>query len=269
MTAIAVHGAGGRMGKSVLDVLSADVQARVAGAIEREGHAVVGQDAGVIAGRPGPIGCAVSAELDAGLAGAEVVIDFSEPRATERLLAHCVARKLPAVVGTTGLDKAAGAALERLAEVAPVVYAPNFSVGVNVLWDLCARAAYLLGEDYDLEIVELHHRHKVDAPSGTAVELLRVVADARGLDPEWASVSDRGARGKRSKGEVGIHSLRGGEAVGEHTLVLAGPGEVLELTHRAQSRDIFARGAVRAAHWVVGKPPALYGMADVLGLNEG
>jgi 4-hydroxy-tetrahydrodipicolinate reductase len=166
------------------------------------------------------------------------------------------------------MDAACRRELDALGKVAPVVAAPNFSIGVNVLWALCERAVQLLGEDFDLEVVEMHHKHKVDAPSGTALRLTEVVARARGLDPALAAVPGRsGQVGARKRGEIGVHALRGGDVVGDHTLFLAGPGEQLEITHRAHSREIFARGAVRAAHWVVGRPPAVYDMADVLGIR--
>lgn len=268
MTRVAVHGAGGRMGRGVIECVCADPDAELVGAIEREGHPLLGKDAGLAAGRSEPLGVPIVAAAARALERAEVVIDFSEPVAARVLLQHCATRGLAAVVGTTGLDAEAGAAVEKLAEVAAVVCAPNFSVGVNVLWALSAQAVRMLGTDYDIEVVELHHKHKTDAPSGTALELVRVVADVRGLDPEWAAVSGRsGQTGARGAEEIGVHSLRGGDVVGDHTLVLVGPGERLELTHRAHTRDIFARGALRAAHWTLGRAPGLYGMGDVLGLR--
>jgi 4-hydroxy-tetrahydrodipicolinate reductase len=196
-----------------------------------------------------------------------VVIDFSLPDAARSLFHACAVRRIAAVVGTTGLDAPARAALDALSRVAPVVVAPNYSVGVNALWALAAQAVRLLGPEYDIEIVELHHRHKVDAPSGTAMRLTEIVAQARGLDPVKAVRSGRvGQVGARTDGEIGVHALRGGDVVGDHSLVLCGPGERIELTHRAQSRDIYALGAVRAAHFIVGRPPGVYDMADVLGI---
>jgi 4-hydroxy-tetrahydrodipicolinate reductase len=269
VTRVAVHGAGGRMGRGVIGRVLADANAELSGALEREGHPMLGKDAGVAAGRAEPLGVAIVSDAARALDRAEVVIDFSAPAATRDLLAHCAARKLATVVGTTGLDQEAGAAIEKLAEVAPVVWAPNFSIGVNVLWALAAQATRLLGGAFDIEVVEMHHKHKADAPSGTALELVRVVAEARGLDPEWAAVPGRSGQGVRGAEEIGVHSLRGGDVVGDHTLVLAGPGERLEITHRAHVREIFAAGALRAAHWVVGRPPGLYGMRDVLDLGPG
>jgi 4-hydroxy-tetrahydrodipicolinate reductase len=268
VTAIAVHGAGGRMGRSVIEVLLDDPAARLVAAVEHPGHAALGKDVALLAGRAEPVGLELSAELARAVAAAEVVIDFSSPVATRALLEHCARARVSAVVGTTGMDAADRQALDLLGKLVPVVAAPNFSVGVNVLWALAERAVQLVGEDFDLEVVEMHHKRKVDAPSGTALRLTEVVARARGLDPERVSVPGRsGQVGARGHGEIGVHALRGGDVVGDHTLVLAGPGERLELTHRAHDRQIFARGAVRAAHWVVGKPAAIYGMADVLGIR--
>jgi 4-hydroxy-tetrahydrodipicolinate reductase len=267
VTAIAVHGAGGRMGRAVIEVVLEDERAQLAAALEHAGHAALGQDAAVLAGR-GPIGIVLDGEIDRALERAAVVIDFSAPAASRILLERCARAGVPAVVGTTGMDDACRSALDALARVAPAVFAPNFSVGVNILWSLCERAVRLAGEEFDLEIVEMHHRHKVDAPSGTAVRMTEVVAAARGLDPQRAAVAGRsGQLGARRKDEIGVHALRGGDVVGDHSLILAGPGERIELTHRAHGRQIFARGAVRAAHWVVGRPAGLYDMADVLGIR--
>jgi len=268
MTAIAVHGAAGRMGRTVLETALEDPHARLVAALDRPGHAALGHDAALLVGRAEAVRVPLTEDLDAALAQAQVVIDFSSVDASRRLLEACAKIKVAAVVGTTGMDAECRAALEVLAKVAPVVYAPNFSVGVNVLWALAERAVRLLGEGFDIEIIEMHHKHKVDAPSGTAERLVEMAARARGLNPEHAVVPGRaGQVGARRSEEIGVHALRGGDVVGDHTLVLAGPGERLELTHRAHSRQIFARGAVRAAHWVASRPPGLYGMADVLGIR--
>jgi 4-hydroxy-tetrahydrodipicolinate reductase len=268
MTRVSVHGAAGRMGRSIVNVLVEDKGATLVSAIERGGHAALGQDAGVLAGLAEPLGIALTSSLEAALERAEVVIDFSLPDASASLFAACAQRRVAAVVGTTGFDPPARAALEALCKVAPVVVAPNYSVGVNVLWALAAQAVRLLGPDYDIEIVEMHHRHKVDAPSGTAVRLTEVVAQARGVDAARAVRAGRsGHPGARTQDEIGVHALRGGDVVGDHMLVLAGPGERIELTHRAHTREIFALGAVKAAHFVVGRPPGLYEMADVLGIT--
>ena len=267
MTAIAVHGAAGRMGRTLLEILLDDPQARVVAAVDRQGHAALGQDAAVLIGRPEPLRVQLTEDIDKALAQAQVVIDFSSPAATVTLLERCIAARVPAVVGTTGMEQAGESALRALAEVAPVVAAPNFSIGVNVLWALAERAVKLVGAEFDLEIIDIHHKHKVDAPSGTALRLAEVAANARGLDPKHSSIHGRsGQVGARRAEEIGVHALRGGDVIGDHTLMLAGPGERLEITHRAHARHIFARGAVRAAHWVVNRSPGLYGMADVLGI---
>ena len=268
MTAIAVHGAAGRMGRTLVELVLADPKARLVAALDRPGHAALGQDASILVGRAEPVRIKLSEDLVHGLTDAQVVIDFSSPLATTELLKRCAQQRLAAVVGTTGMDDAARHALEALAAVAPVVAAPNFSIGVNVLWALAERAVQLVGDEFDIEIVEMHHKHKVDAPSGTAMRLTEVVAHARGLHAAGATVAGRsGQVGARRHDEIGVHALRGGDVVGDHTLVLAGPGERLELTHRAHDRQIFARGALRAAHWVVGRAPGLYSMPQVLGIR--
>jgi 4-hydroxy-tetrahydrodipicolinate reductase len=256
------------MGRSIVRALVEDRGATLVSAIERGNHSALGQDAGVLAGLPEPLGVALTSSLEAALERAEVVIDFSLPDAAASLFLACAQRRVAAVVGTTGLDAPARAALDALCKVAPVVVAPNYSVGVNVLWALAAQAVRLLGPEYDIEVIEMHHRHKLDAPSGTAVRLTEVVAQARGVDARTAVRPGRtGVTGARTAEEIGVHALRGGDVVGDHTLVLAGPGERIELTHRAQSREIFALGAVKAAHFVVGRPPGLYEMTDVLGIT--
>ncbi len=267
-TLFAVHGAFGRMGRSLIEIIADDPDASLVAAVDRAGQAGLGQDVGTLVGRAKPMGVMLSEDLRDAIERAQVVIDFSTPEATIGLLARCVAAKRAAVVGTTGMDTACFEAIDVLARVAPVVVSPNFSIGVNVLLGLASKAVQMLGETFDIEIIEMHHRHKVDAPSGTAVRLTEVVARARGLDPEWATVMGRsGAPGPRPPSEIGVHALRGGDVIGDHTLVLAGPGERLELTHRAHERKIFARGAVRAAHWVASQPPGRYEMSDVLGIR--
>ena len=267
MTRVSVHGAAGRMGRNITKLLVEDKGATLVSAIEHAGSPVIGQDVAVLAGLNEPLGVVVTSSLEAALERAEVVIDFSLPTASRALFEACTARKVAVVVGTTGLDAAARTALDALAKIAPVVAAPNYSVGLNALWAVAAQAVRVLGPEFDIEIVEMHHKHKVDAPSGTAVRLAEVVAQARGLDAKTAVKHGRaGQVGARTTGEIGMHALRGGDVVGDHTLILAGPGERIELTHRAHTREIFALGAVRAAHFVVGRAPGLYDMADVLGI---
>lgn len=221
-------------------------------------------------------GAEVGAGIDVGdslseaLAACDAVIDFTLPSFTKELLTECLAQEKPLVMGTTGHDEVQLALIARTAESIPVVHAPNFSVGVNTLFWLTERAASILGPDFDLEVVEMHHRHKKDAPSGTARRLAEILAEARGLsydeDTRHGRVGDVGARTDR---EIGVHALRGGDVVGDHTVVYAGDGERVELTHKASSRNTFARGAIRAALWLKseGKKNGLYDMQDVLGLR--
>ena len=264
---IAVHGAAGRMGRSVIEVIMSDPAATLVAAVEQPESQALGQDAGILAGSMTRIDVTVTSGLNEALEAADVVIDFSTPAATAALIKACLKKPVPVVVGTTGLTAATRKDLKKLAKRAPVALAPNFSVGVNALVYLASRAVQLLGPAFDIEIVEMHHRNKVDAPSGTALRLTEAVAKARGLKPGTAMVKGRSGKvGARRAEEIGVMALRGGDVVGEHTLVLAGPGERLELTHRAHNRLIFARGAVRAAHWVVEQKPSCYDMADVLDL---
>jgi len=254
------------MGQSIASVLNDDLEANLVAAMDREGCDLIGQDMGLLAGRA-PTGVKVTSDVEQFLSNVEVVIDFSIPSATAKLLPICAGQHIPMVIGTTGLDPETRAALERAAERVPIVFAPNYSQGVNALYFLAARATKLLGPAFDAEIVEIHHKRKVDSPSGTAVRLGEVVATAKRLDPARAVTHGRsGHVGARPLEEVGVMALRGGDVVGEHTLYLVGEGERIELTHRATDRSIFARGAVRAAHWIVGRPAGLYDMADVMGI---
>lgn len=264
---IGIFGVGGRMGRAIAAIAREDAEVLLGCGIEREGSDLLGADLGTLTGDEA-LGVAVTSDLLAALDACDVVIDFTSPRATTRLVSACAQAGKPAVVGTTGLDAEANEAIASLAARAPVVVAPNMSAGVTLLFHLAAQAAEAMGPDYDAEIVEMHHRRKVDAPSGTAVRLGEVVARAKGLDPAKHVVHGRsGQVGARPDAEIGIMTLRGGDVVGEHTLVLAGAGERLELTHRATDRAIFARGAVRAAKWVVGQSAGRYDMTTVLGLR--
>lgn len=218
-------------------------------------------------------GAEITAGLDLGddlrkaIANCDVVIDFSHPNASSELSRACLAAKKPAVIGTTGHSNEERATIEALALSVPLVLSPNFSVGVNALFWLTRKAAELLGEDFDLEIAEMHHRLKKDAPSGTAKKLAEILCEVRGLEYGKNVRHGRGGLvGERPAKEIGVHSIRGGDVVGDHTVTFAGAGERLELTHKAASRETFAAGALRAAQWVVGKPPGLYSMEDVLGL---
>lgn len=206
-------------------------------------------------------------DLASGIAACDAVIDFSFHAATERVIALAVEHQKPLVIGTTGHDAATREKLRREAANVPCVWAGNFSVGVNLLFALTRRATAVLGADYDTEVVEMHHRLKKDAPSGTAARLLDIILAERALNAKAVRHGRVGITGERSEGEVGMHALRGGDVVGDHTVIFAGIGERLELTHKASDRAVFAGGAVRAAHWCMGKQPGVYDMQDVLGLS--
>jgi 4-hydroxy-tetrahydrodipicolinate reductase len=218
-------------------------------------------------------GLTIGAALDAGddvalhLPGADVIVDFSSHRATHGLLELAAAQRKPIVIGTTGHSAEEKSRLLQIAGQIPCVWAGNFSVGVNLLFALTRRAAAVLGSDYDTEVIEMHHRFKKDAPSGTAARLLEIILEERKLDASALRHGREGITGERSASEVGIHALRGGDVVGDHTVMFAALGERLELTHKASDRGIFARGALRAAQWVVAQPPGIYDMQDVLGLK--
>lgn len=216
-----------------------------------------------------PVGAAIDAgdDLPTRLAACNVIVDFSAPSATRSVLEAAVAQNKAVVLGTTGHSAEEKKALLALAGRIPCVWAGNFSVGVNLLFALTRRAAAVLGSDYDAEVVEMHHRFKKDAPSGTAARLLEIILEERKLDARALRHGREGLTGERTKTEVGIHALRGGDVVGDHTVMFAALGERLELTHKASDRGIFARGALRAAEWVVGQMPGVYDMQDVLGLK--
>lgn len=267
MQSVVVTGAGGRMGGQIVRMIRATTGLTVAAAVERPGFPA-GQDAGVAAGL-GPIGLPITTDLAAALAAKPgAVIDFTHFEASAACAEACAAAGVPLVIGSTGFTPEARARVAAAARRIPVVLSPNMSVGVNVLFDLVKRAAAVLGEAYDVEIVEMHHKLKKDAPSGTAVRLAEVAAEALGRDPRKDFRYERaGMIGERPAREIGVQTLRGGDVVGEHTVYFAGQGERLELTHRATSREQFARGAVRAALWIAGRPAGLYDMHDVLGLR--
>jgi len=236
-------------------------------------HGARGRMGRMITGIAPELGVSIGASVDvdddlaAGLDVCDVIVDFSAPAVTRSLLELAVGWKKPVVLGTTGHDPAEKKALLELAAKVPCVWAGNFSEGVNLLFALVRRAARTLGPEYDAEVVEMHHRFKKDAPSGTAARLLEIILEERKLGSESLRHGRSGITGARSQAEVGVHSLRGGDVVGDHTVIFAALGERLELTHKASDRAIFARGALRAAQWVVRQPPGVYDMQDVLGLK--
>ena len=258
---IAIHGAGGRMGLTIAK-LASDEGAQIVGAIESASSLLLGRDIGELAG-VGTAGVVLGPDTASGLLGADVVIDFSSPGAAPQLIRLATRAKVAIVSGTTRLDDHAEHLLDEAAKVVPVMWAPNTSVGVQVLAEIVKLAVERLGLDFDVEIVEAHHRAKIDSPSGTAERLRKAVEEARGL---LATVHGReGNVGPRRSDEIGVLAVRGGDVIGDHTVHLLGQGERIELTHRATSRDLFARGALRAAKFLIGKPPGRYTMADVLG----
>jgi 4-hydroxy-tetrahydrodipicolinate reductase len=261
---IAVAGAAGKMGRRILTLAHADSAFEIVGALEQEGTEVVGSDVGTLIGERS-LGVKVESKPASALKQAQVLIDFTHASATDQHLEGALAAKTGFVIGTTGLSEKTVQALQKASERIPVLRAPNMSAGVNFLFELVTRAAEVLGDEYDIEINETHHRMKKDAPSGTALELARLIAKAKGWDLKKALIYGReGETGERKKGTLAIHALRGGDVVGDHTVSFFGNGEVLELTHRATSRDAFARGALLAAKFVAAKKTGLYNMRDVL-----
>jgi len=252
MVKIVVNGALGRMGRRVIACAADDPDVEVVGAVDLMEHD----------GTPH-----VTADLAAAVTGADVVVDFTSHIGVPATIALVSNAGVPLVIGTTGLTRDEQSALEKAAARVPIVYAPNMSVGVNLLFRVVGEVAKTLGGGYDVEIVEAHHNQKKDAPSGTAKKLAENIAAALGRDLAADGVYGReGITGAREPSEIGVHAVRAGDIVGEHTVLFAGPGERIEITHRAHSRDTFARGALRAAKWNVGKPAKLYSMLDVLGL---
>jgi 4-hydroxy-tetrahydrodipicolinate reductase len=262
-----VTGVAGRMGGRIVHLMEAAADLQLVGAVEAPGHAALGKDVGEVVGLP-PKGVQVTDSLPEVLPQAEVVIEFTHPEPSLAHLHQVADANKAMVLGTTGFSPPQLAEIQALASRAHLVFAPNMSVGVNLMFKVVADIAGVLAQGYDVEIVEAHHRLKKDAPSGTAIKLGQVIAHALGRELEKTGVYARhGIIGQRTDTEIGIQTVRAGDIVGEHTVLFGGLGERLEIIHRAHSRDNFARGAVRAALWVVQQPPGLYDMQDVLGLK--
>lgn len=268
MIRVIVAGASGRMGQRIIHMVQAHPGLVLSGAFERSGNPAIGKDAGAISGL-GETGVTITEGVESVIDRADVLIDFTFHEATIGFARQAAAHGIAMVVGTTGLGPEELATLKGLAEAHfPCVQSPNMAVGVNVLFKLVEKTAAILGDAYDVEIVEAHHRMKKDAPSGTALKLGQMAAAALGRDLAEVGVMERnGIIGERTDREIGIQTIRGGDIVGEHTVYFAGAGERLEIAHRATSRDNFARGAALAAAWVTGKPNGMYTMFDVLELN--
>ena len=259
-------GASGRMGHMLLQAVLADPQAKLSGALDIATSPALGQDATAAFGHAS--GVHITADLHQGLAGADVLIDFTRPGGTLAHLTVCRELGVHAVIGTTGFTPQQKAEVAAHAQHIALVLAPNMSVGVNVMLRLLDMAARSLGDDYDVEVIEAHHRHKIDAPSGTALALGEAVARARGIDLSTQGVFSRhGHTGERPASAIGFATVRGGDIVGEHTVMFAGTGERIEITHKSSSRANYAQGSLRAAHFVRQQAPGLYSMADVLGLG--
>jgi 4-hydroxy-tetrahydrodipicolinate reductase len=263
---IIVCGVGGRMGGAVVRAIQPSAGIKLVAAIDRPGSARLGKDAGEISAA-GHLGISITDKLDPVLKPNTVIIDFTNPEASLISLRAAAKIKVPMVIATTGFNAAQQAEIKRLARRTPTLLSANTSLGVNVLVSLLGKAAKMLGDDYDVEIVEAHHRFKKDAPSGTALAMGRSVANALGRDLDQVGINGRkGIVGERGKKEIALLSVRAGDIVGEHTVIFGGIGERLEFIHRAHSRDTFAQGAIRAAKWLAKKQPGLYAMQDMLGL---
>jgi len=264
---IAIAGAGGRMGQTLIEAVLATPDLALGAAIDVASCGLIGRDAGERFGRA--TGVIVGSDVASAIGAADVLIDFTRPAGTMVQIATCAKAGVAAVIGTTGLSQPDRRALDDFARAIPIVYAPNMSVGVTVLTKLVEIAAQRLGNDYDIEIVEMHHRAKIDAPSGTALMLGQAAAAGRRITLDQHAVRGRdGITGARQTGDIGFASLRGGTMTGDHSVIFAGAMERIELTHRAEDRTMFAQGAIKAALWARDKKPGLYSMADVLGLKD-
>lgn len=266
MLNIAVTGAAGRMGRALINACHVNESCRLSAAIEQPGNSLVGSDAGDLAGL-GPLNVTVVDSLADVIDSFDTLIDFTSPSSTLSNIALCTKHGKNIVIGTTGFDESGKQAITAAAQSSAIVFAPNMSVGVNLCLKLLDMAARVLGDEVDIEVIEAHHRHKVDAPSGTALRMGEVIADALGRDLSECAVYGReGVTGERDRKTIGFETIRAGDIVGDHTVLFAAEGERVEITHKASSRMTFANGAVRAANWLQQQQPGLYDMQDVLGL---
>ena len=263
---VCIAGAGGRMGRALLEAIAANPHLQLSGALEHDASPLLGKDAGELSG--GATGVVLTSDIAAALQGCDVLIDFTRPEATLRHLPACRGMGVNAVIGTTGFDAAGRQAIADAARDIAIVFAPNMSVGMNALFKLVELAATTLGPDFDIEIIEAHHRRKVDAPSGTALKLGEVAAAALGRKLDETAVFERhGIVGERKAGSIGFAAVRGGDIVGDHTVLFAGEGERIEIVHRSSSRTTYSQGALRAALFLAGRKSGLFDMPDVLGLR--
>ena len=263
---IAIAGASGRMGQMLVDAVRAADDCVLSGALDIAASPALGRDAGATTGAA--TGVVITADVHLGLQGCDALIDFTRPEGTLQHLRVCRALGVAAVVGTTGFSEAEKAEISEIAKHIPIMMAPNMSVGVNVTLKLLEMAAKALATGYDIEIIEAHHRHKVDAPSGTALKMGEVIAEALGRDLKDCAVYAReGVTGERDPSSIGFATIRGGDIVGDHTVLFAGTGERIEISHKSSSRATYAQGSLRAVRFIAGKPAGLYDMYDVLGLR--
>ena len=265
---VGVIGAGGRMGRMLIEAVKDNKQTTLSAAIERQGSSLVGADAGEVAAI-GRLDVQIVDDLKTVVNDIDVLIDFSLPDATEQNMQICAEHNVAMVIGTTGFNEQQEQVLAKASEQIAIVYAGNYSTGVNLSLKLLGMAAKAFGNDADVEVIEAHHKHKIDAPSGTAYMMAEAVAEARGQNLKDVAVYGReGQTGEREAGTIGIHAIRGGEIIGDHTVMFIADGEVVEITHRARARMTFAAGAVRAATWIIQQEVGQYNMQDVLGLND-
>ncbi len=263
---IAIAGSSGRMGRTLIEAVLKAGDMQLAAALEQPDSPFLGKDAGELIGSP--CGVAIGADIGAALAGVDCLIDFTRPAGTLAHLAACRRGGVAMVIGTTGMEEAHKRQIQDASREIPVVFAPNMAVGVNLVFKLLDTAARVLDQGYDIEVIEAHHRHKVDAPSGTALRMGEVVAQALGRDLSQCAVYGReGVTGERDSSTIGFATVRGGDIVGDHTVLFAGTGERVEITHKAASRMPYALGSLRAARFLKGRPSGLFDMQDVLGLR--
>lgn len=268
MIKVAVTGACGRMGSNIIHAVIKQEDMKLTAAVEFPQHKNIGQDIGEVLGL-GKINVSISDSLEKVIKNADVVIEFVNPKVSLRHMEIASSQRIPIVIGTTGFNESEIEEIDKLSKNMSCVLSPNMSIGVNVLFYLSPKVAEILGDDYNIEIIEAHHNLKKDAPSGTAAKLAQVIADGLNRDLSKCGVYGRkGLVGERKKEEIGVHAVRGGDIVGDHTLLFAGQGERIEITHRAHTREVFVFGAIKAARFVVSAKPGLYNMQDVLGISK-
>ena len=266
MIKVSIMGVAGRMGQTILRQLNNENDVHIVGATEIVSHPELGSDIGILSGQ-GELGISISDNVEDACINAEVIVDFTAPLSTLNNARYAASNGKSMVVGTTGFTEEEKKELYQLAKEFPCVFSPNMSIGVNVMFEATKKLAEILGDDYDIEIIEAHHKHKIDAPSGTALRLGESAAEGLGRDFNKVARYERhGAIGERKEKEIGMQTIRAGDIVGEHTVMFCGAGERIELTHRAMSRDNFAKGVVRAVKWIPGKPAGIYTMKQVLGI---